>query len=280
MLLNCLTIDVEDWYQSSYDFNAPISKLCVSNTNKVLGFLSNCGVKATFFVQGIVARAYPEIVRNIDDEGHEIGAHGLSHRPLNKMSKTELIRELEDNTKYIEDIIGKPVIGFRAPDFSIDNDNFWIFEILIEQGFRYDSSIFPIKTKRYGIDGFDRGYSIIRTPSGTIEELPVSVYEFQIPFKKVIPVGGGGYFRLYPLWFLNHCFRVLKKNGLPFVIYCHPYEFNPSEWKQIPASIPLSIRLHQGLGRKGFPGKLEKILKEGHFDTMYKVLKTFQQKDK
>jgi polysaccharide deacetylase family protein (PEP-CTERM system associated) len=279
-MLNALTIDVEDWYQSSYDFDAPVSKLCVSNTDRALEFLSRCGTKATFFVQGMVAKAYPEVVQSIHGEGHEVQAHGFSHRPLNKMSKRQISQELEQTKKAIEDTIGKSSTGFRAPDFSIDKDTFWIFEMLIEYGFQYDSSIFPIKTRRYGIDGFERGFSLIQTPSGTIQELPVSVYEIHKPFLKRIPVGGGGYFRLYPLWFLKYFFKGLQKQGLPFIIYCHPYEFNPDEWNQIGKPVPISVRLHQGLGRRGFPGKVYQILKSGSFGTMSEVLTHFQQTDK
>jgi len=270
--LHAFSIDIEDWYQSSCNFDASISELCVQNTRRVLVFLENIGVKGTFFVQGMVAKQYPFLVKEIHDSGHEIQSHGFSHRPVNKMSRNEFKWELTETSKYLEDITGSPVTGFRAPDFSIDNASFWAFEVMYECGIRYDSSVFPLKTSRYGIKGFKRGFSIIKTPTGDIEELPVSVLEMKWLGKTRIPVGGGGYFRLLPLWFMMMSLRKLDRDNFPFIIYCHPYEFNPDEWKQIMNKIPLHRRLHQGLGRKEFQKKIEKLLDAADFGTMTDVL--------
>ncbi len=276
--LHAFSIDVEDWYQSSYDFNAPISEVCIYNTRYVLDFLSLFNIKGTFFIQGMVARLYPFLVKEIHEKGHEVQSHGFSHRPINKMRPAEFKRELTETNKYIEDITGKPVTGFRAPDFSIDRDSFWAFDVMYQCGIRYDSSIFPLKTKRYGINGFEAGYSLIKTPSGTIEELPVSVLELSWPKGRKIPVGGGGYFRLLPSWFLKYCLRKLEEQKLSFVIYCHPYEFNPNEWEQILRHVSGYRRLHQGVGRKGFQRKVTQLFESGNFGTMSEVLKTFENK--
>ncbi|NOZ26041.1 MAG: DUF3473 domain-containing protein, partial [Nitrospirae bacterium] len=270
--------DVEDWYQSSFDFDAPVSEVCVHNTRLVLDFLSQHGIKGTFFVQGLVARAFPHIVREIHDAGHEVQSHGYSHRPVNGMSPGEFRKELDETRKRLEDITGEPVTGFRAPDFSIDRDSFWAFEVMYEAGIRYDSSIFPLKTSRYGIEGFSMGYSIIRTASGEIEELPVSVLEMSWPERFRIPVGGGGYFRLFPSWFLNYSLRRLSSQGQPFIIYCHPYEFNPREWRQIVRRVPGLRRLHQGIGRRSFQKKVSELLKRGVFGTMSDVLQGIREK--
>ena len=203
--LHAISVDVEDWYQSSHDFNAPISEICAQNSRRVLDFLENYNVKGTFFVQGMVVKQYPFLVKEIHQKGHEVQSHGFSHRPVNGMRPDEFKWELKETSKYIEDITGKPVYGFRAPDFSIDEKSSWAFEVMYECGIRYDSSIFPLKTLRYGISGFKIGYSIISTPSGNIEELPVSVLEIEWWKGMRIPVGGGGYFRLFPSWFLSYC---------------------------------------------------------------------------
>ena len=278
-MLNVFSVDVEDWYQSSFKIDASISNICVQNTYKVLSFLEKHDVRGTFFVQGLVAKTFPNLVKEIYSSGHEIQSHGLTHKAVNMMKPGEFKKELEETNKIIEDITGKKVTGFRAPDFSIDRGSFWAFEVMYECGIRFDSSIFPLKTRRYGINGFRRGYSIIKTPSGEIEELPVSVLEFSlnsINFR--VPVGGGGYFRLFPQWFLNYSLSKINEEGLPFVIYCHPYEFNPKEWQQIKKHVPLYKRLHQGLGRGSFQSKLSKILQSAKFTTMSEVLEEIKTK--
>ncbi len=272
-VLHAFSIDVEDWYQSSYDFNASISEICVHNTRHVLDFLTHYNVRGTFFVQGLVAKQYPHLIKEINARGHEIQSHSFSHRPINSMTPAEFRGELKETNKRLEDITGNVITGFRAPDFSIDEKSFWAFEVMYECGIRYDSSIFPLRTRRYGINGFEKGYSVIKTPSGIIEELPVSILELNFPKGMRIPVGGGGYFRLFPSWFLSYCLRKLENQGLPFIIYCHPYEFNPQEWRQIMKYVPAYRRLHQGLGRNRFEGKIAQLLKLRTFGTMSDVLK-------
>lgn len=267
-----LTIDVEDWYQSTYDPSASISKICLDNTRKVLRLLSRYNVKATFFVQGMVARQYPGLVKEIKRGGHEVQSHGYSHLPVNEMSPKKFRDDLLEASKIIQDITGDPVTGFRAPDFSIDRESFWAFEVMRECGILYDSSIFPFKTSRYGIDGYTRGYSVIETPAGTVEELPVSVYQMKRPYEKRIPFGGGGYFRMFPYFFIKHFCNDLEKEGLPVVIYCHPYEFNPGELKQISSKLPLYTVLHQGIGRRTFEKKVTKLLQLKDFGTVSNLL--------
>lgn len=279
-IVHAFSLDVEDWYQSSFDFNAPISEICVHNTRLVLDFLSQHNVKGTFFIQGLVARAFPHLVKEVHAKGHEVQSHGYSHRPVNNMTPGEFKEELEETRKLLEDITGEPVTGFRAPDFSIDEESFWAFEVMYECGIRYDSSVFPLKTSRYGIAGFTRGYSVIKTLSGDIEELPVSVLEMSWFNGFRVPVGGGGYFRLFPSWFLNYSLRNLASQGQPFIIYCHPYDYNPMEWQQILKRVPGYRRLHQGLGRCKFQEKVARLLEGGVFGTMSGVLKKLREEEK
>ena len=210
------------------------------------------------------------IQTEINKKGHEIQSHGFSHRPVNQMSPKKFQSELRETNKRLEDITGEPVVGFRAPDFSIDKNTFWAFEVMIEEGLTYDSSIFPMKTRRYGIKGFQGGYSIVHTASGTIEELTVSVYESPIGIR--LPVGGGGYIRLWPSWWLRFCLNKSDNQAIPFIVYCHPYEFNPKEWDQILKYIPKFRRIQQGVGRNKFPDKLLSLLKSKPFGPIYRVL--------
>ncbi len=278
--LHAFSVDVEDWYQSSFDFNAPISELCVRNTRHLLDFLEPLNTKGTFFIQGLVAKQFPHLVKEIHEKGHEIQSHGFSHRPIFSMNPSEFKWELMETSKYLEDITGNKVTGFRAPDFSIDDKSFWAFEVMAECGIKYDSSIFPLKTNRYGINGFSRGYSFIKTNSGDIEELPVSILELDFAKKIRIPIGGGGYFRLFPLWFLMYSLEKLEKQKLPFIIYCHPYEFNPDEWKQISKHIPITRRFHQGFGRERFERKIAWLLQRKHFGPMSEVLEMIRGKER
>lgn len=276
--LHAFSVDIEDWYQSSFDFNAPISELCVHNTRKVMTFLSQHNTKGTFFIQGMVAEKYPELVAEIDAGGHEVQSHGYSHRPVNKMTRVEFKDELMKTSRLIENITGKPVTGYRAPDFTIDRTSFWAFEEMYKCGIRYDSSVFPMKTRRYGIKGFEAGYSQIRAPSGSIHELPVSVFQPCCLNISRIPVGGGGYVRLFPLFFLKYCLRALDMEESPFIIYCHPYEFNPQEWKQIIKNVPMTRRIHQGLGRKNFQKKISGLLRHRAFGKISDVLEAIKEK--
>lgn len=271
--MNVFSIDVEDWYQSSFDHDSDISGVCISNIRYVLEMLDKESIRGTFFVQGLVAERFPHIVKEIHNCGHEIQSHGYSHRPVNRLSRSEFKEELLRTSRCLEDITGVKVNGFRAPDFSIDEGTVWAFEVMCECGITYDSSIFPLRTRRYGIDGFETGYSLIRTPSGVIEEVPVSVLEFDGLAGVRIPVGGGGYFRLLPKWFIKYSLLHFRRKGQPFVIYCHPYEFNPQEWKQISRHVPAHRRIHQGWGRDGFESKIMMLLRTGSFGTMSSLIK-------
>lgn len=268
--LHAFSVDVEDWYQSSYDLTAPISEICVKNTQNILRFLSERDVHGTFFVQGLVAKAFPHLISEIHANGHEIQSHGFSHYPVSEMTPKQFLSEIRETSHRLEDITGESVTGYRAPDFSIDDRCNWAFEVLIEAGITYDSSVFPVKTRRYGIRGFENGYSIIRTASGTIEELTVSVYQITRTLR--IPLGGGGYIRLLPLWFLKFCLNRFVEQARPYVIYCHPYEFNPAEWDHIVKHVALSRKLHQSIGRRKFPHKISALLETASFAPISCVL--------
>lgn len=267
---NVVSVDVEDWYQSCIDYSAGISDRCRESTSICLGLLDRAEVKGTFFVQGLVAEQMPDIVRSIDAAGHDVQTHGHSHKPVNRLGPEGFREDLKRAKGLIEDITGKPVTGFRAPDFTIDSESMWAFDVMAELGFTFDSSVFPMRTRRYGVSGFEPGYSKLDCKGGrSVEELPVAVVEAS---GVRLPVGGGGYFRLLPTSALKWALGRTSSEGRPFVIYCHPYDFNPREWDNMPGGFSYFYRLHQSIGRGGFSGKLETLLGLGRFGTMVEAL--------
>jgi polysaccharide deacetylase family protein (PEP-CTERM system associated) len=261
------TVDVEDWYQSCIDYDAPVTERVLRNVDRILSLLGEHGVKGTFFVQGMVAVAFPQLVETILAEGHEIQSHGYSHRPLSRMNERELDEELRRSKAAIEDAAGFTPTAFRAQDFSIVRENLWALDAVAEHGFSIDSSIFPISMARYGIDGVELGPHHVQLRSGgTILEVPVAVREVG---RFRIPVAGGGYFRLLPAVVLRRALAGIVAAGRPAIVYCHPYEFNPRELDEYRHTAPAKFRLQQGLGRRAFASRFRRLLSAlpfGRFD--------------
>ena len=268
------TVDVEDWYQSSVDYDAPISERVLRNCERLMAVLDESGTKATMFVQGRVAETFPRLVRAFLAEGHEVQSHGYSHRPLFEMDSAALRRELEYARKTVEDAGGTPVTSFRAQDFSIVARNLWALEILVENGFSIDSSIFPIRMKRYGIEDWEPGPHRVRLGNGAaILEVPVAT--LRVGGRRV-PVAGGGYFRLLPRFILERALRRLVRADQPVIVYCHPYEFNPKEMAEYRGRVPVTRRLHQGLGRAAFIERVRHLVKSLPFGRFDSVLATWK----
>ena len=262
------TIDVEDWYQSCVDFDAPITDRVVRNVERILAVLDDFEVKATFFVQGRVAETFPSLVQQLVAEGHEIQSHGYSHRPLYAMDRRGLRDELERARGTVEDAAGTKVTSFRAQDFSILSDNLWALETLADVGFTVDSSIFPMRTRRYGISDWPVGPHYVPVGNGAqLLEVPVAVWDRG---RWRLPVGGGGYFRIAPAKLLERALRSIAQLR-PAIVYCHPYEFNSTELQEYRDSIPLRLRVSQGLGRSSFVERVRHLLRSlefGRFDAV------------
>jgi polysaccharide deacetylase family protein (PEP-CTERM system associated) len=269
---SAFTVDVEDWYQSCVDYDAAITDRVVGNTNRILAVLDDFGVKATFFVQGRVAETFPALVADLVREGHEVQSHGYSHRPLFAMNRRELRDELERARFTVEDAAGCPVKAFRAQDFSIVRQNLWALETLAEVGFEIDSSIFPMRSKRYGIEGWSLAPHVVDLANGaSLLEVPVAIWSVG---RWRIPVAGGGYFRVLPHAVVERGLRNVAAHR-PAVIYCHPYEFNDNELDDYNGSIPRSLRLTQGMGRRGFVSRIRKLLSNLPFDRFDVTLKSW-----
>lgn len=225
---NILQIDVEDWYcDLDIDKWKNYEARVVASTEKILSMLKNSGNKATFFILGHVAEKFPELVKKIGKEGHEIASHGYFHRRITEQSREDFENDLKKSIKLIEKISGKKVKGYRAPQFTITKKTLWALDVLKKNGLEYDSSIFPVKTPMYGIPDFPPYPSRL---SNSIVEIPLSVYEIPIVRKK-IPIAGGFYMRAFPYFFIKYALKKINRNGNPAVCYLHPWELDPEKPK-------------------------------------------------
>jgi len=277
-----LSIDWEDFSQllgrdGSGVLTPPLPKTIDRQTDIILEMLNDAGKKATFFILGMLAEHRADLVKKIAAEGHEIGIHGYYHINMRKLTREAAYKDLSDSKKLVNDIIGGEVYGFRAPYFSVDESNMYVLEILAELGMLYDSSIFPIKLKRYGIADFDKEDKLYQLPNGKqIVELPLTVAKLN---GKDIPIAGGGYMRAFPRFFLNSMFRKLDRQQQNVMLYMHPYEFD-DRWIDCSANYPADqhhsrvktylINLRWNLFRGTIRGKLRSLLKQYEFITCQK----------
>ncbi len=266
-MLHALTVDVEDWPQSTLDHSLPITERAVQNTHQLLGILSERNVKGTFFVLGLLAEKFPRLVQEIATEGHEVGSHGYSHKPVFEIGADVFENELLRSVALLEDLTGEQVHGYRAPDFSITERSLWALDILAKHQLKYDSSIFPMKLRRYGIAGFPR--RIHRLSNGLIEA-PMSTVMWG---GRRWPAAGGGYLRLYPYAVTRAAMRQLEDEGHPGIVYLHPYEVDAAELREIEQRVPAKIRLTQGLNRRFVQPRLERLLGEFRFGTLRDVIR-------
>jgi polysaccharide deacetylase family protein (PEP-CTERM system associated) len=227
MTVHALTIDLEDWHQLLHrlltgEAIRPTTAVVIS-THYILDMLDEADVRATFFVLGNVADAYPGLVREVARRGHEIGSHTYSHELIFRMEPAVFKADMERSLAQLQDLAGQPVLGFRAPEFSVDHLQHWSFEILAELGFRYDSSVFPLPRARYGIPEAPRYPFAIATPSGRIYEYPLATWDVG---RFRLPIAGGSYFRLLPGRLLRRALSDADASERTAVLYFHPYEFH------------------------------------------------------
>lgn len=264
---HALTVDVEDWPQSTLDHALPITQRAVINTRRMLELFAKHNVRGTFFVLGRLTKKFPHLVQEIAAAGHELASHGYSHRPVWKIGPQTFTDELEYSVKMLEDISGQHVTGYRAPDFSINENALWAFDILADFGMTYDSSIVPVRMRRYGINRFPR--HIHRLDNGLVE-VPLSTIRV---LGRRWPIAGGGYMRLYPYRVTAHAIRRLEAEGLPAVVYLHPYELDVTEVHEVPFPVTPRTRFFQGLGRKHVEARLNRLLTQFHFAPLSEVIR-------
>lgn len=256
------TVDVEDWVQSSVDFDAEITDRCVENTRRMLALFAEIDVRGTWFVQGLVAARYPAIVKAIADAGHEIACHAHTHRPLFAMTDQQFRDELRASRAAIEAATGVRVVGFRAPDFSIgapceqlEDVDRRLFAILAAEDFLYDSSVVPARMRRYGVGDAPSGPFRLR--EGLIEFPLATLWA-----GRRWPALGGGYLRLFPWAYHRLALWQAERAKRPAIVYLHPYELDTDEVDSAARvrSIPTRFRLSQHLGRgRTVAGRLRRI---------------------
>ena len=272
-----LSIDLEDWYQLAHRRVTgellPARDSVFRQADVILDLLRQASTHATFFTVGMMAEQFPALVRRIAGEGHEIACHGYHHLLVHRLTPEEFRADTARAKKVLEDITGQPVVGYRAAEFSIRSAALWALDVLAELGFEYDSSIFPIRHRRYGIPGFDRRPQRYQTHAGRgIVELPPSALQFGSQAR--VPIAGGGYFRLLPQKALLAAVARLNREGLPLVTYFHPYEFDDERLtisrtlRAAGAQERLRARLfdfHQNLRRTTMRGKVRALLQQFEF---------------
>ena len=228
-------------------------------TGKLLELLARHGVHGTFFVLGWVAKRAPGLVRRIAAEGHEIGSHTWSHPRISALSPEQFREELRSSKAILEDQGGQPVRGFRAPSFSIHPGMEWAFDILLEEGFTYDSSVFPIRRPGYGWPGAPTRPHDIARPHGALLELPMTTISV---LGARLPASGGAYLRHFPLWIISRAFQDAAAEGAPGMLYVHPWEVDPGQ-PRIPVSALTRLRHYGGIAQT-LP-KLERLMSQFEF---------------
>ncbi|MGQ9651628.1 MAG: DUF3473 domain-containing protein [Phycisphaerae bacterium] len=280
-MLNVLSVDVEDYHdQLALDFQNRIVPPCREvelATDRMLALLAEYGVRGTFFVLGEIAEHFPQLARRIAQQGHQLGVHGYHHHHVYQLSPEEFRQSIDRAKKLIEDVTGQTADAHRAVAFSIVQSTLWALDILVELGFRYDSSIFPFGGWRYGIPMAPRSPYRHRHPDGRmIWEVPMSTV---IRFGRRWPACGGGYLRHFPLWFTDRTIAALNREGLGAVVYLHPYELEISPVIRPLPNMSLTERCrfaffnyHQLRCRRTVAGKLRVLLRKYRFGTIEQVV--------
>jgi polysaccharide deacetylase family protein (PEP-CTERM system associated) len=278
---NALTFDVEDYFQVSAfagqidpsDWDSHDSRL-EANMAKILGLLDERGCRATFFILGWVALKHPQVVAQIAACGHEIACHSHKHRLVYQMTPEEFREDTYSAKSALEDVSGQPVIGYRAPSFSITSQSMWALDVLAKLGFSYDSSIFPVRHPNYGMPGAPASPFRVDSASGSIVEFPLPTISFA---GRRSPFGGGAYFRLLPYWYTRWAIRFVNQTGNRQVcVYLHPWELDPAQPR---ISANWSARIRHYLGLRGVAGKLKSLLRDFEFRPLREVAEQFRELD-
>jgi polysaccharide deacetylase family protein (PEP-CTERM system associated) len=273
VVVNAMTVDVEDYFHVSvfdgvvprHQWDGLETRVC-HNTQRLLSIFEQTRVHATFFVLGWVAERFPALVKEIAAGGHEIASHGHGHRLVYDLTPAAFRDDVRRSKDVLESAIGAPVYGYRAPSYSVTARSLWALDVLIDEGFRYDASIFPIHHDRYGIPMsprhpyvVQREYSLVEAPGSTVRCGPIN-----------LPVAGGGYFRILPYawtrWGIRRLNRAERK---PAIFYLHPWEIDPDQ-PRLPATTLGRFRHYCNLSKT--ESRLRALLTDFQFSTMVDVL--------
>lgn len=271
-----MSVDLEDWFQvenfaekvprDTWDRYTP---RVVENTRRLLDLFDETDVRSTFFVLGWCARKFPDLVRDIHRRGHEIACHSDLHRLVYTLTPDEFREDTARCKGLLEDLVGTPVLGYRAPSYSITARNLWALDELAALGFAYDSSIFPVHHDRYGIPEFSRWpVADYRTPGGaTLHEFPLTTFKVG---SMNMPAAGGGYLRLLPMPWTHHGIRAAHRAGHAAILYVHPWEIDDGQ-PRMPGLKPLRhLRCYHNLA--GTYDRLARLCREYRWGTVREVL--------
>ncbi|MBP7088513.1 MAG: DUF3473 domain-containing protein [Candidatus Omnitrophica bacterium] len=264
--INILSFDIEDYFQVD-NFRKTISFSQWSNfevrveknTKRILNILEEYDTRATFFVLGWIAEKFPNLIKEIHQLGHEIASHGFDHQLVTSKDARTFREDIRKSKRLLEDIIQEPVYGYRAPTFSITKDSEWAFDILMEEGFKYDSSVFPFRYDKTGLPENKRYIHKIYNQQHYLWELPISNVKI---LGKNFPFSGGGYFRLFPYDFIKNIIQKHNNTNHIVIVYLHPWELDPKQPK-IKAGFLNSFRHYVNIAKT--ENKLKNLLDDFEF---------------
>jgi polysaccharide deacetylase family protein (PEP-CTERM system associated) len=264
-----LSFDVEEHYRIeaathltlSLNLKTHYDHRLEPSTHWVLEQLERLGIQASFFIVGQIAHSHPELVRAIHQAGHEVGSHGWDHRRVLALTPCAFREDIRRSKDALEQVTGEPVLGYRAPTFSIMHQTGWALDVLGEMGLLYDSSIYPVRHDRYGVPQAPRGPFRARGRDGEILEIPPATLRF---LGVNLPMGGGGYFRIFPLFLLEQAIEQTRRTCSPAVamLYFHPWEFDPRQTR-LPLGFLSRWRTYMGISRSR--ARLMALLKKYRF---------------
>ncbi|CAK0774595.1 Chitooligosaccharide deacetylase [Azospirillaceae bacterium] len=272
-IVNAMSVDVEDYFQvqalSGVVDRADWDKQPMRverNTNRILDLFAERGVKATFFTLGWVAARFPELVRRIVADGHELASHGSEHRRADEQSPAEFHRDVGDAKRRLEDIGGVAVLGYRAPTFSIGERNLWAFDVLAEEGYAYSSSVYPVRRDFYGMPSAPR-FAFFPRSGQSMEEYPITTLRLA---GRTVPAGGGGFFRLFPYVLTRAAIsRVNAADRQATIFYFHPWEIDADQPRVEGLKFKSKFRHYLNLDKT--MERLERLTRDFCWDRMDRV---------
>lgn len=267
------TVDVEEYFQVSalepyvayeeWDRHESRFRPCM---DRILAMMDAAGARGTFFVLGWIADRYPGVLRDIAAGGHEIASHGWEHRRVTMLTPDEFRESVRRSKARLEDLTGRAVLGYRAPSFSIVPGRDWALDLLLEEGYRYDSSLFPIRRRGYGFPGAQRDPHTLARAAGSLAEVPPTTLRVG---GVNLPAAGGGYFRLLPYAIFDTALRQAEARGVPGTFYIHPWELDPDQPR---FDVPWTTRVRHYGGLHRTESRLERLFGSFHFGTIASTL--------
>ncbi len=277
--MNCLSVDVEEYFQcEAFARHVAVASWphrearLEHGLSRLLALFDRHNVRVTFFVLGWIAERSPEVVRAIAEAGHEVASHGYGHQHLSRLNPDAFRDDVARSLDILQGCTGRPVLGYRAPTFSIMRSTAWAAEVLVSLGLRYDSSIYPIRHDRYGVPDAPIRPFWLTTDGGRILEIPPLAVSW---WKVNIPVGGGGYLRLLPARWVSAAIARANRAGRPAMIYLHPWELDPDQ-PRLPCSRTTRFRHYVHLHRTG--SKLDYLLSRHPFGRACDLADTLAQR--